>query len=506
MNDGYSLCVSSLKFMNCQFNFVPIVSFTRCTGLTHFDISNSSVTTLTDVDFQDMINLKHLNLSFNKIQAIPENYFAYGLSLIFLDLSNNQISSFNSNLFRNISNLEILNLSFNQIKTLDVGLFRYMKNLNQLHLTDNQLKVVCLQYFNSVGNLFLQNNKITEFVILESDDEDIFDFINLSNNLMIEFNAGNSNIKNIQIENNRVENFNLNENVITFLAKNNKITRLNLTNLINLEILDLSNNQVGKSIKIKSFLKLGNLKELYLKNTELKIIQKETFPQHIRILDISYNNLGKIDFQNFDEIKGLEKMYIDGNDLTTIDYKNIQDIFPNLKLIGISNNKWDCIYLILLLKKMNSLNIEIHADSNIYASNSPLQNGISCDGEVNVKSPINVDNNEDETILLFEKVFRELDRISELYNDEDFNTEPDLIEATTIFNEVGRKKMPEKDRSKESVLGESNIKLTVQNILLLLIFLLGLIFVVFKIMKSCFSSARNEGGDNFTTFRFKNCV
>lgn len=494
-------CVSKIIFKYSELNYMPMKLFKKCPQIIYFDISNSSINTVHKSAFEGIVNLEHLDLSFNKITEIQENTFAYGQNITFLDLSNNQLDSIHVNLFRAVTNLEklnlsfnkikkipekifnygsslsylnlsnnkikeipdntftygaisltILDLSFNQIESFHVGIFKHLFNLIQLHLNDNHIKTVCLQYFNSVENLYLENNQITEFLIVESDDVDYFDFINLSNNSLTEFNAVNSNIKKIIIENSELKKVTLNENVVEFKGKNNKIKYFNFTNLTNLEILDLSNNPIGKSIKMETFAQLENLTELYLKNTEMKNIQKETFSHQINlnILDISYNKLGRIDLQNFNQMTVLEKLFIHGNDLITIDYKQIKANFPNLKLIGLSNNKWNCVHLILLIKKMNGLNIKIHFDSNTYVSSSPLQDGLSCDGEI---KPSNFSShNEDENSLLIEKLLAKLEGLklkkeeknqfkgllSEIdqHLDKRLNIEPTTMKIDTKENEI----------------------------------------------------------------------
>lgn len=390
-------------------------------------------------------------------------------------------------LFRNVTNLQVLDLSFNEIETLDVSIFKRLSNLILLSLNDNRIKFVCLQYFNSVENLYLQNNQISDFLILTSDDVDDFGFINLANNSITGFSARNSNIKEISIENNKLEVVYLNENVIKFFAANNNITDFGFTDLINLEILNLSCNPIGQLIKTQSLAQMGNLTELSLKNTGLKNIQDETFSHqaNMKTLDISYNNLGKIDLQKFKQMHDLEQLFIDGNELISINYKQIDVLFPNLTLIGLSNNKWDCFHLILLLKKMNYLNIDIHVDLNTVKSKAPLQGGISCNGNAEIEGEIELNPASKKNVSELKQ--QQLDqRLVIEANTMKIDDQKDNQNET--LDELLEKLTKMKTRMTSDMESYSNsVKL---NIVLLLIIFLAFIFFIFMFIKSGFCSKK----------------
>lgn len=176
---------------------------------------------------------------------------------------------------------------------------------------------------------------------------------------------------------------------------------------------------------------------------------------------------------------------------------------------------------------MHFLNLEIHVDSNIYASSSPLQDGISCDGEIKEIRSNNFNSLEDENILLIEKLLTKFEKyksntkfkklMSELNQqlDKQLNTNKQIelstmyhhIEATTIFTEdftnIDEESTPtmitEHDKRNESASTEESatiFKFAVQNIVLLLIFILALILIVFKIIKPCFSNPRRQNSEN----------
>ncbi len=148
--------------------------------------------------------------------------------------------------------------------------------------------------------------------------------------------------------------------------------------------LDLSKNFLGP-LNISIFSKLTKLEVLNLKGTNISNIQLGTFShQHsLKVLNISDNQIGEIDLHWFLSLDRLEELYLSGNELRKIEnLSQIKKIFPDLKKISISNNDFDCSYLVEIVKFMKLSSIEvIHYDA------PPIRHvinvkGIRCIGDI----------------------------------------------------------------------------------------------------------------------------
>jgi hypothetical protein len=72
---------------------------------------------------------------------------------------------------------------------------------------------------------------------------------------------------------------------------------------------------------------------------------------------------------------------ISENNLETIDYENVKIAFPNLKQLDISNNSWNCGYLLEMVKFLTKNNITlIRKKKDFHGSNLEyiLQAGCTC--------------------------------------------------------------------------------------------------------------------------------
>jgi hypothetical protein len=67
-----------------------------------------------------------------------------------------------------------------------------------------------------------------------------------------------------------------------------------------------------------------------------------------------------LDLSKLTTLKALTTLFIEGNNLTSIDFSNIKAILPNLKLFGISENPWPCRFLSTLLASLHANTIEVY--------------------------------------------------------------------------------------------------------------------------------------------------
>lgn len=157
--------------------------------------------------------------------------------------------------------------------------------------------------------------------------------------------------------------------------------------------LDLSSNFVGQ-INTTTFERFNNLQYLNLSNSNLTNFDFKSFyhQRKLRVLDISYNRIKKINFTPFlSNFKDLHTLNLEGNSLSELDTMTRVN-FPELSTLGISKNQFSCEYLAQFLANWQTL----HLINN--SSNKINVKGIDCyheeydndDDTLNVTKPIDV--------------------------------------------------------------------------------------------------------------------
>lgn len=156
-----------------------------------------------------------------------------------------------------------------------------------------------------------------------------------------------------------------------------------------LKELDATNTYLGNP-KIETFSEMRHLDDLILRNTGLTHIEYGMFGHQVNVknFDISYNNLGFLDINMLSSMKKLETFDISGNNLTYFnDLNDFKKNFPNLKLVGIEENKWNCSYLNNIDKAFYE-NLIVIKQPMVSVKNSSNVMGIGCTTTVKKIEPI----------------------------------------------------------------------------------------------------------------------
>ena len=114
-------------------------------------------------------------------------------------------------------------------------------------------------------------------------------------------------------------------------SKNINLLLDKLYKFTNLQVLELSNNQITE---IKELDKLINLQEIYLRNNQITEIKGLDKLVHLRVLDLSNNQITEI--KGLDNLVKLQKIYLRNNQITEI--KELDNLV-NLQLLDLSNNQ-----------------------------------------------------------------------------------------------------------------------------------------------------------------------
>ena len=299
-----------------------------------------------------------------------------------LSLSNNKISFINSKLLGDLQ-IKFLDLSFNRIISL-IG-FDKFKKLEELNLSNNYIGDEQLNYLSSLSklkSLNLSNNNLKN----EEIKKIIYSInslqkINLSNNNIEQliFDKSNGLIE-MELDNNKLNylNFNFNnkgsfEYLMYLSANENKLRTIdNINNLVNLEYLSLSVNELNQ-INIEN---LTKLKYLQLKSNLLEKLVIHKTNQLLQYIDISFNNINS--FKIIGECSFLKNLILDNNKLNTIDFGESPNInekkFKNMELLYISFNLINDINFLIFFKNIQKLNISFNNIDNLIDLLSILKN------------------------------------------------------------------------------------------------------------------------------------
>ncbi|XP_055298619.1 toll-like receptor 3 [Sitodiplosis mosellana] len=408
----YRHLVKVVKFTESRTINIPYMIFHYFDGIREFDISFTDLESIRRGDFIKAENLMYLSASHNKMSELTSSLFLGAPNISVVDFSYNNIEKVSASAFASAILMSRLHLSHNLLRTLDKNTFATMIMLDELHLDFNQLEMIDVDLFahnTLLARLSLNNNRL---IRLECDSIKELKYLNkidLSVNKLEEFNT--TCISGIDLDliihDNQLQKLTL-RNVASLHASHNQIRHVyiengisnlkslklasnNLTNITgifehlnSLETLDLSYNYVGK-LNISTFAKLTNLEHLNLGHTNLSNINFGTFfhQKELKSLDISYNNLNKMNFDVFlPYLKNLEQLVLDGNNLTEMEGLT-NSMFPQLSVLSISNNNFNCTYLAKLLRTLKWDELGLSIDPELVHTNETHINGIACDHPTN---------------------------------------------------------------------------------------------------------------------------
>lgn len=243
--------LSTLKFNNLKLENFQSNWTHSLERLRYLSLASNRISTLQPNVFSS--NIISLDLNENLINNVTNllSSIQFGLNLKELKLKNNLISNLTT--LSKLSNLEYLDLSNNKISVLSKIIFKNMTKLTHLYLSGNRLK-------------------------------------NLDKNLFID-------IKDL---------------MVLLLNNNHLVVYPNISTLMRLKILDLS-NQNGNLIKIDDYafernFEYVNTLTIYLNSNELSFASKSFCSRYskenqIGSLDLSYDTLNKMDKCLFEQFK-----------------------------------------------------------------------------------------------------------------------------------------------------------------------------------------------------------
>lgn len=294
---------------------------------------HSKVTSITASDLELASNLTELVIS-NQLKHIAAGIFPLNNSLTFLSFESNQISTIENYAFKELNSLFSLKLQRNQLETIKRHTFSGLNVLHVLNLNENKIRVIKNESFEGLNNLqflHLQQNQL----------ETLYDGI-----------------------------FHGLTNLIDISLEENKITAIDesLNYLTNIKNINLNHNHIN-DLDLNEFVKFPSLVVLRLVNTTFsfdrtKQIRNEqvTNASKLQYLDLDKNNMSNpLDLQTLNIFSKLKELSLDDNLYHDFNWsgKALKKLLPNLKFISLEGNGID-------RNVLNSINNEVNTKSVIY--------------------------------------------------------------------------------------------------------------------------------------------
>ncbi|XP_051257718.1 transforming growth factor beta activator LRRC32 isoform X2 [Dicentrarchus labrax] len=321
-----------LNLHSNKIHFIQPGLFKDMTDLKVLDLSKNhlNVFALSKINIGPLTAVESLDLSSNGLYTGMSDYFlADSPSLANLSLGSNSITKIAQDTFRGSQSLTKISLHNNVILEIEDGAFESLNRLSELDLSKNS--ITCITDFN-LRNLKIFNlskNSLELFQSTRSKDPHKLISLDLSENKMHYFPLLpiNNKLEYLDVSRNQLQSINV---------TGNPENRTNVY-FYELRYLDMSYNQL-KSIPESFFYCMGFLEVLNVSNNCISSfsITNPRLLQTVKIINLSYNSLQTLTFGE-NTLQALEELFLQGNDLTTLDYQMFQRL-PNIRHLHLQQN------------------------------------------------------------------------------------------------------------------------------------------------------------------------
>lgn len=280
----------------------------------------------------------------NKIHELASRVFENLTTLEYIDLSYNYIETLENDLFANIPHLKTLLLNNNNFAVFHSGSLADFVHLTMLDISNNAVNSINLQ---SVDTLRAQNSELQYCVI---------------NGSVIRARVSANQLKSISIgDKNSVKEIDVHNNLFETLS--------DFDGMMNLQKLDVSKNPITtlNGTNNSALLDLPNLQYLNVAYGQLEQLTVENFVllEKLTHLDLSNNHLSNLDARVFESLIGLEKFFLQENQLHTFDYESFLRTQVNVKEMGVFGNNWSPQFLRKMSETLSNNGIKLTVHQNL---------------------------------------------------------------------------------------------------------------------------------------------
>ena len=336
--------ITSLDLRRLELRELRASDLAGLTSLQELFVSYNQLTSLNANTFSSLTTLTDLDLGNNDLDSVHQNLFAGLTNLRRVALDDNGLSSLHEDIFDGLTSLRTIELQRNELTSLDADIFDGLTSLRRLYLESNSFTTLPSNIFSglSLTRLNLANNGLTSLPTI-SNFGSYLTYLDLEGNdlgptLSATLFSGFTNLSTLDISDNHLTSlpatifsdtdnlgylhasdnllrtlpatiFSSNSDLIETLTElhldNNAINSLPETvfsNLEDLDILDLSSNQLS-SLPTDIFNNIPDsgdndesyLDELWLHDNSLQTLPADIFDRldYLTLLDLGDNALGQ---------------------------------------------------------------------------------------------------------------------------------------------------------------------------------------------------------------------
>lgn len=310
--------LEKLKVLHLWGNHIKTLNqtiFEHLTNLTLLELSINRLEELPNGIFDTLINLKLLNLNYNKIKNVPADLFTATTNLQKIRWDGNMGLQLNENLFANLPKLENISLAANGFETLPKSLFENSTSIQNVILAKNRLQIIPMDLFYGLQNLRtldLSHNKIERFEVNSFVSLRKLERLFLQDNKILDINAelfhGLPGLQTLRLDYNQI------------------VTLPNLHQQKHLKFLNASHNRISFEENLLGVTPLNQcieLEELDLSHNAITSFEEDfmNILIQLRILDLSFNNIGYISVSWFQRMSQHEyKVILSNNNITFVDF------------------------------------------------------------------------------------------------------------------------------------------------------------------------------------------
>lgn len=299
-------------------------------------------------------------------------------------------------LLKDIREVNFRNCEFVEFKQKYFKIFNDLPTFNTSDVGLEKLQIVDLEGAHLLRSFIASNNRLTEIPSRLFTNAKKLKYTDLSNNSIYRIDPlafdGVQHLQTLNLSHNQINQLDqhwlIQTGLLTLDLSHNNLTILNehafdIDTFTDLTHLNLSFNQFG-NLKIGTFAYLTNLEFLSLRHANISSIQLGTFAhQHkIRELDLSENRLIEFNFNLFlPVLHDLKSLFLNGNQLSDLrSFRN--PIVPQLILLDIKNNNFNCSDLIQFTNGVNWEKLHLSIDPRLTDVQRTNIRGINCEGAI----------------------------------------------------------------------------------------------------------------------------
>lgn len=347
--------LEELHISNSNVNQISMHAFWGIPTLRILNLSLNNISAVFDHNFRGIVNLVELNLDDNRIMSLQSGVFKHLTELRILSLQRNLLQVLVPRTFLKLVKLHVLKVSGNKFEELDPEAFKEIPELRTLECRHCGLQRINTQIYHLLPyltHLDLGYNKM-QFL-----DHDEFQDLHKLHSLKLDGNMFPVILENTFVHQQQLKYLNLAKNRI---AKIPDTALKNLTSLLELDIgynklpkaESVAFSHVGKTLQklvisgnnlnvdtIKAVIDtLYNLADLSVAHMRIEAIPLNFFPDRIKNLNLSGNNISDITPGMFP--KQIISLDLSNNQIKGLN-KSAVVFLETINIINISRNPWTC--------------------------------------------------------------------------------------------------------------------------------------------------------------------